>query len=386
MTRGGGAVGSVRRVTHRSGKRTWQARWRDPAGNQRSKNFARRAEAERHLTVVESRKLVGDYIDPRLGKTKFGQWLPQVEAARINRRQSTKARDDSYLRSLVLPTFGNMPIGSIHPLTIHQWLAELDGSGYAPSTIRKAYQLLSRTFDAAVEAGLLPRSPCRGARLPKIDGSEKRFLSPTEITQLAEAIRPKFKALVLAGAYTGARFGELAALDLDHYQPLRRTIHIERTLSEVRGQIIVDEPKTRAARRTLILPEWLVEVLAAHLVSWPPSDIGLLFTAPEGGPLRRSFRTRYWRPAVKASVGEPMRFHDLRHSHVALLIEQGTHPAVIAARLGHKSVRTVLDVYGHLYEGLDRGAADALLPPWEAADVDAMWTRRPATGRELGPP
>ncbi len=379
-------MGSIRRVTHRSGKYTWQARWRDPAGHQRSKNFARRAEAERHLTVVEGRKLVGDYIDPRLGKIKFAKWLPQAEAARINRRQSTKARDDSYLRSLVLPTFGNMLIGSIHPLTIHQWLAELDELGYAPSTIRKAHQLLSRTFDAAVEAGLLVRSPCRGAHLPKMDRSEKRFLSPTEITQLADAIRPKFRALVLAGAYTGARFGELAALDLDHYKPLRRTIHIERTLSEVRGHVYVGEPKTPAARRTLILPEWLVDVLAAHLASWPPGDNGLLFTAPEAGPLRRSFRTRYWKPAVKESVGEPMRFHDLRHSHVALLIEQGTHPAVIAARLGHTSVRTVLDVYGHLYEGLDRGAADALAPPWESPDVDARWTRRRSTGRELGPP
>jgi integrase len=68
-----------------------------------------------------------------------------------------------------------------------------------------------------------------------------------------------------------------------------------------------------------------------------------------------------------------MRFHDLRHSHVALLIQQGTHPAVIAARLGHTSVKTVLDVYGHLYEGLDRQAAEGLEAPWSAT----MAGRRP---------
>ena len=67
------------------------------------------------------------------------------------------------------------------------------------------------------------------------------------------------------------------------------------------------------------------------------------------------------------SVGEPMRFHDMRHSHVALLIAQGTHPAVIAARLGHTSVKTVLGVYGHLYEGLDRQAAEGLEAPWSAS-------------------
>ena len=380
-------MGSIRRVTHQSGEQAWQARWRDPAGNQRSKNFPRRAEAERHLTVVEGRKLTGDYIDPGGGRIRFAEWLPQAEAGRIDRRPSTRARDDSTLRSLVLPTFGNMPIGSIHPLTIHQWVADLDEAGYAPATIRKAYQLLSRTFDTAVEAGLLARSPARGARLPKLDPTEKRFLSPTEISQLAEAIRPRFRALVLAAAYTGARFGELAALDSNHYRPLVRTIRIERTLSEVRGQLHLGEPKTRAARRTLILPGWLVDALDDHLARWPATGNGLLFTAPEEGPLRRAgFRTRHWKPAVRESVGEPMRFHDLRHSHVALLIAQGTHPAIIAARLGHTSVRTVLDVYGHLYEGLDRGAADALAAPWDHSDVDAMWTRRRSAGRELGGP
>ncbi|MFZ0493162.1 MAG: tyrosine-type recombinase/integrase, partial [Acidimicrobiia bacterium] len=54
---------------------------------------------------------------------------------------------------------------------------------------------------------------------------------------------------------------------------------------------------------------------------------------------------RIWKPAVVASVGEPMRFHDLRHSHVAALIATGEHPKVIASRLGHTSVRTILDVY-----------------------------------------
>ena len=214
-----------------------------------------------------------------------------------------------------------------------------------------------------------------------------RFLAPTEITRLTEAIHSRYRALVLTAAYTGARFGELAALDLDHYQPARRTVHIERTLSEVRGMLHLGEPKTRAARRTLTLPEWLVVALEGHLAGWPPTEDGLIFTAPESGPLRRSgFRTRHWKPAVKQSVGDPMRFHDLRHSHVALLIAQGTHPAVIAARLGHTSVKTVLDVYGHLYEGLDRGAADTLTAPWDAPDVVATWSRRRTTGWELGRP
>lgn len=357
-------MGSIRRVIHASGQQVWQARWRDPAGIQRSKNFCRRGNAERHLTTVESQILAGEYIDPGLSKTRVEDWLPQAEAARINRRPSTRARDESYYRSLVLPTFGPMSLGSIQPLQIQRWVADLAENGYASATVRKAYQLLCRTFDAAAQSGLVPRTPCRGVQLPSNDRAEMRFLSPTEIDQLSEAIHRRFRALVLTGAYTGARFGELAALRIDDFDSSHQQIQIARTLTEVNGHLYFGEPKTRAARRKLTLPSWLGDVVTDHVGRWPPGDNRLIFAAPGGGALRRSFRRRYWTPAVRDSVGQPMRFHDLRHSHVALLIEQGTHPSFIASRLGHTSVKTVLDVYGHLYEGLDREAATALQAPW----------------------
>lgn len=357
-------MGSIRRVTHPSGTKAWQARWRDPAGVQRSKNFPRRHDAERHLITVESQILAGGYVDLNLGRIKFEDWLPQAEAVRINRRPSTKARDESYYRNLIVPTFGPKPLSSIQPLDVQRWVADLANDGYASATVRKAYQLLSRAFNAAVQSGLIARTPCRGVELPANDRPEMRFLSPTEIHELSDAIHPRFRALVLTGAYTGARFGELAALRVDDFDTASDHLQVVRTLSEVNGHLHFGEPKTRAARRRVTLPSWLSDALNEHIERWPPGDRDLIFTSPGGGALRRSFRRRYWIPAVQASVEEPMRFHDLRHSHVAMLIEQGSHPAVIASRLGHTSVKTVLDVYGHLYEGLDREAADALDPPW----------------------
>jgi integrase len=371
-------VASITKVTHKSGRTSWQARWRDPAGAQRSKNFDRRVDAERHLTTVEARKLAGTYVDPRAGRLRLGDFAELTMVGWLNRRDSTKARDDSYLNSLILPAFANVSLGAVHPIDIQQWVAQLDTEGYAPATIRKAYQLLGRIFSDAVQAGLIIRSPCRNITLPRVEGSEMRFLSPDEIGHLADTIDLRYRAMVLTAAYTGCRFGEIAALDIDHYDPNRRTIRIERSLSEVRGHLSFSEPKTPAARRAITLPTWLPGVINEHLTTHPASPDGLIFTAPEGGPIRRNtFRSRFWLPAVASSVGPPMRFHDLRHSHVALLIQQGTHPAVIAARLGHTSVKTVLDVYGHLSEGLDKDAADTLQPPWNDSDVHAMCTRHP---------
>lgn len=370
-------VASIRKVIHESGRTSWQARWRDPAGEQRSKNFDRRVDAERHLTTVEARKLAGTYVDPRAGRLKLGEFAERTTLGWLNRRDSTKARDDSYLNGLVLPSFANTSLGAVHPTDIQEWVAQLDTEGYAPATIRKAYQLLGRIFSDAVQAGFIIRSPCRNITLPRVEGSEMRFLSPDEIGHLADAIDPRYRAMVITAAYTGCRFGEIAALDLDHYDSDRRLIRIERSVGEVRGYLRFSEPKTPAARRAITLPTWLPDVINQHLSTYPASQDGLIFTAPEGGPIRcNTFRSRFWLPAVADSVGSPMRFHDLRHSHVALLIQQGTHPSIIAARLGHTSVKTVLDVYGHLSEGLDRDAADTLEPPWSESDVHAMCTRR----------
>ena len=89
-----------------------------------------------------------------------------------------------------------------------------------------------------------------------------------------------------------------------------------------------------------------------------------------------NFYHRSWQPAVRASVGEPFTFHGLRHSHAAILIAQGEHPKVIQERLGHASIKTTLDTYGHLFDGMDEAAADRLDEVWRVSRVDATWTRR----------
>ena len=81
---------------------------------------------------------------------------------------------------------------------------------------------------------------------------------------------------------------------------------------------------------------------------------------------------------MEASVGRPCTFHDLRHSHAALSIAQGEHPKVIQERLGHASIKTTLDTYGHLFDGLDEAAADRLEATFAAADVHTMCTREDA--------
>ena len=101
---------------------------------------------------------------------------------------------------------------------------------------------------------------------------------------------------------------------------------------------------------------------------------------PQGGPIDYNrFRSRHWNPAVDASVGLPCTPHDLRPTHVAMLIAHGERPKYTADRPGHESTRTVFDVYGHLYEGVDEAATD--LEP--AGNASRAARREPSVAPEV---
>ena len=365
---------------HPKARDRWQVRYIDPYGKERSKNFRKKVDAERYLHTVEVKKLRGEWIDPAAGRVKFSDWATQVEAARPNRRASTRARDLSCLTSLITPTFGDVEIGAIHPNDIRRWIAALEDQGYAAATIAKAYQILARAFRVAVTDGLIARTPCREVKLPKNESDEKRFLTPSEVEQLAGAIDARYRVLVLAGAYTGLRVGELAALRTDDLDLLRRTLRVDEQLSRQGSSKMTSGPlKSKKAYRTIGIPAFLCDEFASHLHAFPSAS-DLVFSHAQGGPLDYNrFRRRHWQPAVDASVGPPCTPHDLRHTHVAMLIADGQSPRYIADRLGHESTRTVLDVYGHLYEGLDEAAMEGLERLRSKARTDTR--RTPATSQ-----
>ena len=338
----------------------WMARYRAPDGKVRSKTWDRKTDAVKWLRVELGRRDRGEWVDPKLGKTTLGEWAVTVMGARLHTRASTRARDRSYLDSLVLPTFSGFELRRITPADIQAWVSKLVGAAYAAETVHKAHGLLRMILAAAVDSDLLARSPSRGIKLPRIERREMRFLTREELVELLEAVPDRYRLLVKTAAYTGLRFGELAGLRRGECEPFRRTMTVRRGLVEVSGKLHVEEPKTPASRRTVAIPGWLGEELAFHLRG---QDRVYVFTAPRGGPLRRSgFRSRVWVPATVRAGLEGLRFHDLRHTHAAWLIEAGEHPKVIQARLGHASISTTLDRYGHLMDGLDEAAAEALPP------------------------
>jgi integrase len=268
------------------------------------------------------------------------------------------------MRSRVLPAFGDWPIGKVKPLDVRAWISSLEAAGLAPTTVRKAYQLLARVFDDAVEDGLLPITPCRNVRLPSEARPDPGALTPEDVEKLAGTVPERYRALLLLGAYSGLRWGELCGLRVDRVDMLRRRIDISEILVEVNGTLSFGPPKTAKSRGRIGFPPFLAELLAEHIARYPDSDRDrrLMFTSDEGTPLRRSnFRRRVWLPALER-VGLPTatHFHALRHATASWLIHAGANPLEVAERLRHSRVTTTLQVYGHLFDGTD-DRLDAML-------------------------
>lgn len=134
----------------------------------------------------------------------------------------------------------------------------------APATVRTNLGVLRAVMNAAADADVIARSPVRGVRAKKGEARERPTLKPEELERFADAIGPRYRALVLVAGVLGLRWSEpigLRVRDVDHTQ---RTIHIRQAISEVEGRLSVSETKSRSSRRTICVPQFLIDELAAH--------------------------------------------------------------------------------------------------------------------------
>ncbi len=286
------------------------------------------------------------------GIVTFAEWTARWWGSVAHLKAYTREGYESLLRVHVLPRFGVIPIGEIRPIDVREWVADLHAGGLSASRIRQAYYLLAQILRTAVESGFVSGTPCVGVKLPRMIRSEIRVLTAGEVRRLAEAIREPYPALVYLLAYGGLRWGEAAALRRERVDAGRSRIRVVQSMSELQRGFDFGPTKTYQSR-TVVLPAFLSDLLAEHLEAHVAVDPdALVFTAPKGGPLRRTgFAQRCWRPALAAAGIEGVRVHDLRHTCASLLIAAGANPKAVQAHLGHSTIQVTFDRYGHLFAG-----------------------------------
>ena len=355
-----------------NGKVTWQARWRDPAGVQRKKSFARKTDADRHLTTVHASLVDGCYIDAQRSRITLEAWAGPWMAGRVHLKPKTLASYESLLRAQVLPVWGATRLGRVTHAGVVAWVASMRQAGLSASRTRQAYHLLTSMLDDAVKDNRLPRNPAAGVDLPRLPTVERRYLTHAQVAALAHAAAP-YQTLVRVLAYTGLRWGEAAALRVRRVDLLRGRLDVVEAVADVNGRMVFGTPKSHQSRSAPV-PRFLRDDLAVQLAGKGPDD--LVFTAPRGAVLRvQNFRRRCFNAAA-AEVGlAGLIPHELRHTAASLAVAAGANVKSVQRMLGHASAAMTLDVYGGLFgddldavaERLDEAARPrvegARLPP-----------------------
>jgi integrase len=376
--------GSGRERTDRYGVgRRWLASYQDTAGRRHAKSFDKKVDAERYLALMRADVARGAWVDPALGRTKFGgytrEWLTAQTFA-----VSTREQVEHRLRIYVYPTWEDVPLARIRSSAVQKWLAELT-QRLSPGTVRQAFIHFSAILNAAVDDEMLAKNPCKSRSVVPPTVARQRVVPwpRASVRGVIDAHPERYGAMPAIGAGAGLRQGEIFGLAVDDIDFLRRTIHVVRQVKYVRNQLVFAPPKYGSGR-DVPLSDALAFVLSEHLREFPPVvvelpwgdpnapkvrrvKVPLVFTSREHKALNRNYINQFvWKPALMEAGVAPIRsngMHALRHFCASNWLEQGVSIRAVAEYLGHRDEGFTLRTYTHLMptaEEKTRVASDAL--------------------------
>lgn len=287
-----------------------------------------------------------------------------LEDKKEHSKKITYETKKNRIENWILPFFGNKPTDTISAVEIRKWQGDLknalnaNNKPLSPGYMQNLVMELSCIFNFAVKFYGLSINPCHiagntvGKKQKSID-----FWTKEEFDQFIRSFdrNSPFYVAFLILYYCGIRIGELEALTVGDVDLKTNTITINKTYHLINGEGIVTTPKTQKANRIINIPQFLSDIIKKYeskLYGIVPST--RLFTASH------STYARQMETHIATSKVKRIRLHDIRHSHVSLLIELGFSALLVSERLGHENVSTTLNIYAHLFPSKQSEVADRL--------------------------
>jgi integrase len=332
----------------------------------------------------EAEQLKQDYvislekgINPDLGSLSLERavhdWLWTVEKTSGN-KSSTFERHESVYRNYVEGSLiSKVSVSNIGKILLLKYYNELLDDGKSYKAIQNLHKFLSKFFRYALSEGYIARNPLTGLKLPREDEDDIEddeivieTLSDDEIKQIIESIgNKKLKYIVLFAFMTGARMGEILALekkdikgDIVRINKSIRTVRIYKDENNYSYELKVTRPKTKSSNREVPLPDTLQKELKnlSILIKEEKLRLGpaytdndLLFPSITGTYIEAKNLRRSWERALKNAELPRKKFHSLRHTYATRMIENGVQLLTVSRLLGHGSIKTT-EVYAHTLE------------------------------------
>lgn len=289
---------------------------------------------------------------------------------------------DGQLRLHILPALGKMRMKDLNDRAIRNFYHSLkepnarkddrDGA-LAAMTILHSHQILSSILEKAVRWGYISNNPAKRVERPKVARSQIKCYDENDLDRLilaAEKAPVKYRLMIYIAISTGLRRGELMGLRWDRIDLEASLLTIDKARQYVTGVgSITKKPKNEFSVRTVTLSETAVKLLKTHKEMQDQErenagslwkDTGWVFTQWNGEPMHPDTVSKWFANFLKRSGLSHIRFHSLRHSSASVAIAAGVNMKTVSNRLGHASISTTMDIYGHPIKRADKEAAEKL--------------------------
>ncbi len=302
------------------------------------------------------------------------KWLQDYAAGSV--KPLTLRRYRSIVSCYLKSAFAGFLLADISTEHVQGFLSRaLRERRVAPRTVNQALAVLKVMLKHAKRWHYLRENPSEGVKPLRVEPKEMDYLKPNEVRLLLQQADEPYRTLFLTAILTGMRLGELLGLQWGDIDWTANLIHVRRSLYWCDGDELAEAPqkdvdavswrfstpKSRRSIRAIVMSPRLREALEFHRINGPESPQGLVFCTRQGTPMDRPnmVRREFWPTLARARLRR-VRFHDLRHTYTSLLIAQGAHVKFIQSQLGHSSVQTTIDRYGHLLPEMQHSAGERL--------------------------
>lgn len=337
----------------------------------RKRGFKTKKEAVKWYTLREMEMLDEDYNQaPSLTYHKFiREWF---ETRKKQVSINSMKRDETFYRIYVQPVIGDIDIDKIDSMTLQKVINDMCES-LESTTIHTIGSLIKLSFDKAVKLNLIKSNPMLNVDLPKVMRKEMKVWDNNQIKRfIKEGNKVKRPTRYYIGGViallTGMRRGEILGLRWKDVDFDKNKITIRQTMTG-RTKEIKATTKTKSGLRTISVSNSLVNILKKEKVKREKEkesygehyeDYDLIVCTQIGRPVHPDDFVDSIKSLIKKLDLPMIRFHDFRHSHASLLIEQNIHPKLISERLGHANIGITLDIYAHVLPSMQQEVADKL--------------------------
>jgi integrase len=331
-----------------------------------------RQEASRRLTEIVSRSQAGLPADATEWTVErfLAYWLEHV--VKPARKPKTYEGYELVARVHIVPALGRKRLHRLTAADVRLFVKRLESAKSPPSTrlVQQVHAVLRNALQAAVREELIGRNVASLVQVTSPNYDVNRRLTVGEARKLLAVSRDhRLHALYVLAVYLGLRRGELLGLQWRDVDLNAGVIEVRSSLQRVGGELRAVTPKTRSSRRTVPLIGMCGEALRAHReqqnaeragagLGW--LDTGYVFTTSAGTPIEPDNLRRSWYPVRDAAELGPVRFHDLRHTCVSLLLDLGAPPHVVREIVGHADLSVTMMIYAHASQEEKRAALGRL--------------------------